>query len=309
MRRKWLGSIAPLLGMALLPWLIGCQRKSAAPKAKIPTQASSTQQPQIQRPEPSAQAVQHYQTGMKAKEAKDYDTALTELTKAVELAPHYAEAHFALAWVWMAKRERDKAIAEFTEGLRLAPEGDDGKEAKAALVRLGVSAVATPSGVAGPSRAGDRRGETEGPPIQLTLLDSAKEEDGMRLRVQVEPATARLEGMDLVTVYLTKGHERLSPEAVLAKCNRIGLFADKYGGCFYSTVTDRKTQAYVGQIAIRTSPGKMVTKDGVIEVRVSPVSPALIYKGTGTLHLWLKKQRGKRVSNRASADVQFGDER
>ena len=85
---------------------------------------------------PSPDAARHYRAGLKAKQAGQHDAAIAELQEAVKLAPDYAQAHYALAWIWASRNERAKATAEFKEVVRIGPESTEGKEAKAALKRM-----------------------------------------------------------------------------------------------------------------------------------------------------------------------------
>jgi Tfp pilus assembly protein PilF len=61
--------------------------------------------------EPSPEAQQHCQAGRAAKAAQDYEKATAELKKALELAPDYVDAHWALAWVYVAKEDKEAAGA------------------------------------------------------------------------------------------------------------------------------------------------------------------------------------------------------
>jgi tetratricopeptide (TPR) repeat protein len=149
--------------MVFLPLLFGCQRGATPPKVETPGQASTVQPPPGKASQPSAEAVQHYQAGLKFKQAKDYDNAVTELTKAVELAPDYADAHYALAWVWAAKQDKENAAAEFSEVLRLSPTSDKGQEAKAAMERLESSE--TPIPVTSPAGTPDSPPEPAAAPL------------------------------------------------------------------------------------------------------------------------------------------------
>ena len=49
------------------------------------------------KPPPETSAEEHYNNGLKASQAKDYDTAATELGKAVAKKPDLASAHYVLA--------------------------------------------------------------------------------------------------------------------------------------------------------------------------------------------------------------------
>ena len=79
----------------------------------------------------------HYEAGLAAKQAKDYPKAIAELKQAIELHKDYADAHWALAWVYAAAGDTALAAEEFREVLRLAPaDSDKAHDAKAALDRI-----------------------------------------------------------------------------------------------------------------------------------------------------------------------------
>ena len=95
--------------------------------------------------DPSAEAKSHYDAGIAAKQAKDLPKATAELKQAIGLDDDYTDAHWALAWVYAAQGDKTDAAAQFSEVIRLAPDTDNGRAAKEALARLGVSPPATPT--------------------------------------------------------------------------------------------------------------------------------------------------------------------
>jgi tetratricopeptide (TPR) repeat protein len=90
---------------------------------------------------PPEAAQLHYQAGLVAKGAKDYDRAISELSQALELYRDYPEAHWALAWVYVAKGDRAAATREFKEVILLVPGSERCREARAAIERIEASAT------------------------------------------------------------------------------------------------------------------------------------------------------------------------
>ena len=97
--------------------------------------------------QPLEEAKSHYEAGVAAKQAKDYDKARVELNQAIKLEKDYLEAHWVLAWVYIARKENDVAGERFRQVIRIAPDSEKGREAKAALERmdLGVTPKGAPS--------------------------------------------------------------------------------------------------------------------------------------------------------------------
>ena len=85
-------------------------------------------------PPPEAQKL--YDTGLADKKSGDLNGAAEKLLKAVELDRDYLDAHWALAWVYATHGEKAQAIRHFREVLRLAPETDQCRAARAALERM-----------------------------------------------------------------------------------------------------------------------------------------------------------------------------
>jgi len=82
-------------------------------------------------------AEEHYQHGVELKRAGQLADAATELRAAIAADPKHVKAHYALAWVLLDQKDKDGATAEFKKVLELAPDSDEGKEAKKALERIG----------------------------------------------------------------------------------------------------------------------------------------------------------------------------
>jgi tetratricopeptide (TPR) repeat protein len=61
---------------------------------------------------------------------KEYDKAITDLTKAIQLDPKVYGAHSVRAWIYMEQEEYDKAVADYTEALRLNPKDSDARQSR-----------------------------------------------------------------------------------------------------------------------------------------------------------------------------------
>jgi tetratricopeptide (TPR) repeat protein len=83
------------------------------------------------------EAQQHYEAGLALKQAGKYSKAVSELQKAIRLQRDYVDAHWALAWTYVAQGRKDAAIVEFHVVAWFAGESEQGKEARAAIGRLG----------------------------------------------------------------------------------------------------------------------------------------------------------------------------
>lgn len=92
----------------------------------------------------AAEAKQHYEAGLKLKQAKQFAKAAEELEAALKIEKDYTDAHWALGWVYSALGRKPEAVAEFKEVLRLVPDTPRAKEARDAIKRLG-SATTKPS--------------------------------------------------------------------------------------------------------------------------------------------------------------------
>lgn len=67
------------------------------------------------------QAQKHFQAGINYSSERQFDKALSEMKKAVELDPTYADARFYLGGLYHATRAYDWALQEYQQVLRLDP--------------------------------------------------------------------------------------------------------------------------------------------------------------------------------------------
>jgi tetratricopeptide (TPR) repeat protein len=102
---------------------------AAAPKAEAPS-------------EPAKAA---YDRGLAAKKAKALDDAATAFRDAIKQTAGYLDAHYALAWVLLAKGDPQAAAAEFRRVVALAPESPQATESKNALERLKLPLAPAPT--------------------------------------------------------------------------------------------------------------------------------------------------------------------
>jgi Tfp pilus assembly protein PilF len=63
----------------------------------------------------------YYQNGIEAVDRNDYDKAIAEFTQAIKLVPHYANAYYMRAYAYIDKCDNDKAIADLNEAIRFNP--------------------------------------------------------------------------------------------------------------------------------------------------------------------------------------------
>jgi tetratricopeptide (TPR) repeat protein len=54
--------------------------------------------------------------------SRQYDKAIADYTEAIRIAPRYADAYFNRADAWRAKKDDDKALADYTRATRLNPQ-------------------------------------------------------------------------------------------------------------------------------------------------------------------------------------------
>jgi serine/threonine protein kinase/Tfp pilus assembly protein PilF len=66
----------------------------------------------------SDSAVVHYGLGVALNLKKDFDGAIREQQRALEIDPKYADAHLLLGFVWNNKGERERAFSEFDAAIR-----------------------------------------------------------------------------------------------------------------------------------------------------------------------------------------------
>ena len=64
----------------------------------------------------------YYDRGVARLEKREHDAAISDLTKAIEMRPRFAMAHFYRGRAYLGKREYDKAISDFTEAIKITPE-------------------------------------------------------------------------------------------------------------------------------------------------------------------------------------------
>jgi hypothetical protein len=86
---------------------------------------------------PTPEAITHYTKGVQQKQANRPEQAVDELKTAVTLSPDFLEAHWVLGWTYSSLKQKDQAVAEFNEVIRIDPKGQRATEARQAIERLG----------------------------------------------------------------------------------------------------------------------------------------------------------------------------
>jgi tetratricopeptide (TPR) repeat protein len=76
----------------------------------------------------------HYQLGLSASKAGDWGTAVASFTKAVEVKPDFAYAHYYSALAYQRQRQLPKTAEHFDAFLRLAPDAPE-RSAVIAILR------------------------------------------------------------------------------------------------------------------------------------------------------------------------------
>jgi tetratricopeptide (TPR) repeat protein len=76
----------------------------------------------------------HYQLGLSASKAGDWGTAVSGFTKAIELKPDFAYAHYYAALGYQRQRQLPKTAEHFDAFLRLAPDAPE-RSAVTAILR------------------------------------------------------------------------------------------------------------------------------------------------------------------------------
>src|SRR5438270_205848 len=66
-------------------------------------------------------AVQAYDRGLSHAEKGEQDKAIADFTETIRLEPKYADAYYNRGLSYVAKGDQHKAIADFTESIRLKP--------------------------------------------------------------------------------------------------------------------------------------------------------------------------------------------
>ncbi|MFQ5810941.1 MAG: WD40 repeat domain-containing protein, partial [Armatimonadota bacterium] len=88
-------------------------------------------------PEVPTEAQGHYEAGIAAKQAGKLQDAAKELGEAIQLAPKWVDARWALAWTYAGLKDTQPAVAAFNWVIHLAPGTKQAEDAKAAIQRLG----------------------------------------------------------------------------------------------------------------------------------------------------------------------------
>lgn len=81
-------------------------------------------------------AIKRYQKGMSLKRTGAVNQAIAEMKAAVGLYPKYMEAHYALGWLYRQVGASDKAVEEFREVIRIAPQSPEAIESARAIQRI-----------------------------------------------------------------------------------------------------------------------------------------------------------------------------
>lgn len=101
--------------------------------------------------QPPEAAKAHFTAGFAAMGGQRYAEAVAELKQALELDKEYVQAHWILAWCYRLMGENALAAEQCREVLRLAPDSDEGNQARSLLQQLGPTTVAAPA-LAAPQR-------------------------------------------------------------------------------------------------------------------------------------------------------------
>ncbi len=109
----------------------------AAPEpTKAPTEPKAAEQPAAPDEAAQAKARQHYAAGLTHKQAKQWPAAIAELTKALEIWPDYADAHWVLAWSYIGAGSKPQAVPHLEKLIQLEPNTERARQARDALERI-----------------------------------------------------------------------------------------------------------------------------------------------------------------------------
>jgi tetratricopeptide (TPR) repeat protein len=146
----------------------------------------------------SPELKQHVETGLKAKQAGDLDTAIREFKRAVDLAPGLAAAHVNLGAVYLAKQDYENAIPVLRRALQINP------NLPGASGMLGTALLA--EGYAAESIPHLEKGQVDDL-LGVALLEAGRPRDAIdKLEAALEK---RKDDPDLL-YYLGLAHQRLS---------------------------------------------------------------------------------------------------
>ncbi|MHB9023415.1 MAG: SUMF1/EgtB/PvdO family nonheme iron enzyme [Armatimonadota bacterium] len=154
--------------------------------------------------------------------------------------------------------------------------------------------------------------------ISVKAIEQTRESINITLSV-AEKYSIKDDKIDIITVFVVEGYDDKTALELFKLCNKMSLFVDSYGGCFYSTIVrdDKKIldfhpfqggmisawMEYIGQIAIRTN---IRANNGMYSISFPYSHPCLKYKNAGTVHIWLINQKDKSiVSNVAIPKIDF----
>jgi hypothetical protein len=126
--------IPTLLHISVVPILLGTPRY--AQQLLVWFGISSPTTDVLSPSQRSSEAEQHYQAGVKAKKATDFQLATNELLQSVQLNPKHLRAHFVLAWCRLGLGQDAEAISEFKKVIEVAPRSREAAESRNALARL-----------------------------------------------------------------------------------------------------------------------------------------------------------------------------